>query len=245
MKGIDLVDKKLVGLLRSFIEQKEKSYNYHIGKVIDNNDPERIGRCKIRVYGIYSDLIPDSDIPWAVMDSGFVGGTNGSFIVPPIDSLVNVIFQDNDIYNPMYTTKVKSTTNFISDKDEDYPDSMIFFETDTGEYFKINRRTNLSTYRHASGLIIDIDAEGNCTINTESSETGNITINTLGNVTLNCGGDSDIISEGDVSIKSLNGSINLGAGNTPVNNLTNCFFNGAPHYTPTSTIPSKSINVSL
>lgn len=244
-KGIDLIDENLKDLLNKFVETTNKRKKYKLGKVVDVNDPLQKGRVRVRVYGVFSDGIPDEDLPWAVRDSGFVGGTKGSFIVPPLNAIVNVIFQDDDIYKPQYTTKVLNDDTFISDQTEDYPDSMIFFETDAGEYFKINRKTNITTYRHASGVVMRVDAEGNFTLDANDAETGNITINTPGNIEVNCGGTADVISQSDVSVKSTTGFINLGDGTTPVNNLPNCLFTGAPHYTPGSLAPGKGINVSL
>jgi len=245
-KGIDLVDENLKSLLAEFIKAKSDKLSYHVGKVVDNNDPTQQGRCRVRVYGIHSDVIPDEDIPWAIRDSSFVGGLKGSFVVPPKDALVNVIFQDGDIYNPQYTSKVvKKEETFSADHEEDYPNSMIFFETDDGEYFKINRKTKVTTYRHASGSMFTIDDQGNIELTTTPSETGNITINTGGNIEVNCGGSADVISDGDVTVQSTTGNINLGGGATPINNLKNCLYSGAPHYTPSSVVPGQAINVSL
>ena len=245
-KGLDLVGENLKDLMAEFIKAKNDKLSYHVGKVIDNNDPTQQGRCRVRVYGIHSDVIPDEDLPWAIRETSFMGGLKGSFIVPPLDALVNVIFQDNDIYNPQYTSKVvKKVETYSADHEEDYPESMIFFETDDGEYFKINRKTKVTTYRHASGSMFTIDDQGNIELTTDTAETGNITINTGGNIEVNCGGDTDIISQGDVNVSSSTGFINLGDGGTPVNNLPNCMFTGAPHWTPSSLAPGKGINVSL
>ena len=52
--------KKNVGLditsiLNEFIEDKDdiKEEGTFIGKVLDNNDPEKLGRCKILVYTVF------------------------------------------------------------------------------------------------------------------------------------------------------------------------------------------------
>jgi hypothetical protein len=244
---LDLIGKK----------KRENELLFYIGKVVNNNDPEQEGKRQLRVYGIYDPEIPDEDLPWATPDFNFIGSTLGSFVVPPIDALVNVYFDNNDFMFPRYSTKVVHRTklaDFSSDISEDYPDSLVFFETDVGEYFKINRKTSVTTYRQASGTIIRIDADGSISIDTTGTETGNITISTLGNVTVNAGGDASIIAEGsvevtgngDVSVQSVTGSIKLGGDNAtqPVNNLPVCFFTGAAHYLPTMLVPGKSVLVS-
>lgn len=208
------VTEDLNSLIKEFIgnfKQPEK-LRFYTGIVVDNNDAEKLGRCKIRVYGIYTEEILDNDLPWAIPDFNFIGSTLGSFIVPPIGAIVKIYFENDDIYLPRYTSKVikrdlLGSDSFIAGKDEDYPNSMIFFETDAGEYFKINRTTNTSTYRHSSGLLIDIDYDGNLSITNEDTTTGNVSINISGNLDINVGGDVNITAEGKAKIKSVENTL--------------------------------------
>jgi len=165
-------------LLNNFIEKriKESYIKYYNGKVIDNEDSDKLGRCRIRVFGVYGIDIPDEDIPWALPDFSFIGSTLGSFVVPPVDAIVKVYFDDKNIYTPKYTTKIMDSNNLPSDLNEDYPHTMIFFETDEGEYFKINRKTNETTYHTASGATFVITSDGNLEIDLQGCDTGNVTI---------------------------------------------------------------------
>ena len=140
------------------------------GKVINNNDPDKIGRCQIRVYGVFEDSVPDDDLPWALPDMDFIGSTVGSFIVPPIDAIVNVYFDRGDIYLPHYTTKmvVKNKLPNKANYKENYPDTMVFFETDNGDYFKINRKSRIVTFGHSSGTVIKIMKNGDVDVNVKS-----------------------------------------------------------------------------
>lgn len=147
----------------NFLESESEDIKYphtYIGKVVDNRDPKKLGRCKVRVYEIFDDNIPDSDLPWAVPDFGFIGSTKGSFIVPPEKALVNVYFERDEIYLPRYTTKVLNSKQLPKDKDIDYPDNMIFFETDDGDTFQINRRKKTILLKHSSGHTIEIARNG-------------------------------------------------------------------------------------
>ena len=224
----------LAGLLKKFVDTREQKtqLQFYTGFVVNNADPDKLGRCKIRVMSVFGDIIPDDDLPWAIPDFNFIGSSLGSFVVPPIDGLVKVYFDNNDYHTPRYTTKVIETNrlNFTAGKDEDYPDTMVFFETDDGEYFKINRKTYTSTYRHASGLMVIIDKLGNLTIDNKKVGEGNVTINVEGNTTLNCGGNIDAIAEGDVTVQG--NSIKLktqDGGMWQPNTVSKCFFNGQHH----------------
>jgi len=144
---------------------------FFVGKVVNNNDPDKLGKCQILVYG-QLDGIPDSDLPWAVPDFTFIGSTIGSFIVPEIGSIVNVYFRDNDVYFPHYTTKVIDRKNLSKEKDDSYPDTMVFFETSQGDYFKLNRKTGEMVFRHNSGFLMSINESGNVKIDNTNVDIG-------------------------------------------------------------------------
>jgi hypothetical protein len=209
------LSKGISELLKNFVETKlrEKQIQFYTGKVVDNKDPEQEGRCRIRVFGKYTDEIEDQDLPWSTPDFNFIGSTLGSFIVPPVDSLVKVYFDNDDFYNPRYTTKVLNRTKlseFSAGLDDDYPDTMIFFETDGGEYFKINRKSGLSEYRHVSGLIVRIDSSGNLTIENNDTETGDVSINVKGNLDITAGGDINLTSNtGNIEMRSAVGEATI------------------------------------
>ena len=220
-------------MLKSFIASNlsNKEMKFYTGKVENNSDPDKEGKCQIRIYGLFSNEIPSEDLPWALPDFSFIGGTQGSFIVPPVGALVRVYFDNGDIYAPMYTTKAFNKENlaFMSDISEDYPDTMVFFETDGGEYFKINRKTRKTTYRHSSGATVIIDVDGNIQIDTDAANTGNLTINTQGNTNVNIGGDANVIAEGTVHVDGQQVLLGKNLAGQLVNNLPVCLITGAPH----------------
>jgi hypothetical protein len=169
----------ILSTLKKFIDQKiDESYTkIYVGKVADNDDPDRLGRCKIQVPGIF-DNIQVIDLPWSYPDQTFIGSKKGNFIVPPVDTLVNVYFDKGDIYEPRYTTKVIDKANLIfsADIEDDYPDTMVFFETDQGDYFKVNRRTGEFKIKSSTGALITIDQNGSVRITTTGSDTGDLQV---------------------------------------------------------------------
>lgn len=70
----------------------------YIGVVEDNYDPKRLGRIKVRVQTLYH-KIKVEDIPWASPFSGLAGK---DFKIPAVGKLVNVMFFQNDLYDPYY-----------------------------------------------------------------------------------------------------------------------------------------------
>ncbi len=194
--------------LKKFLQNKEQEYKFkkiYTGKVEDNVDPEKKGRCRIRVFGLLGPEIPVLDLPFAIPDFSFVGSTIGSFVVPPIGAIVRVEFDNGDIYRPRYSTKVFDSNNISSEADEDYPDSMIFFETDAGDFFKINRSTNITIYHAATGAQITIDEAGSIEIDTENTTTGNIDLKVKGNLTYT----NESSGGGDININNIKGDITI------------------------------------
>jgi hypothetical protein len=191
----------------------------YIGIVVDNNDPEKLGRCRIMVYTIF-DTIPTEHLPWAVPDFSFVGSSKGSFIVPTVGTIVSVYFGRGEIYLPHYTTKILNTRQLPTNKDVDYPDNMVFFETEQGDSFELNRRRNTATYTHATGTKISIDSDGS------------VNIISVANITTN--------HEDDLTV---NGNTVTPTGIGPLCAIPKCPFSGAWHTgtvcTSISTVPTE------
>lgn len=76
-----------------------------IGVVEDNNDPEKLGRCKVRMFGLHTEdrtEYPTSDLPWSVYltNSSNISG-QGNFFVPNNGDWVACSFFDPEKQNPM------------------------------------------------------------------------------------------------------------------------------------------------
>lgn len=210
------------------------------GKVVDNNDPEMLGRVKILVFGYYDEL-PTTALPWAIPDISYIGGTNGSFIIPEVGTMVRGYFDQGDIQKPIYDsiaftelTAKNLTKNPLVFKEENYPNKMVFFETDQGDFMTLNRFTGETEFKHRTGLTITIGIDGSLTINTgtKMGEPGNVTVNTAGKVDINATNDININAvTGNVNIDSITGDVNLGKNvlKQLVNNLPICPVTGIKH----------------
>lgn len=70
----------------------------YLGVVEDNNDPQKLGRLKIRVMDIYEEL-PKEDLPWA---SPWKDLSGNAFNVPEIGKVLIVVFEHADVYKPEF-----------------------------------------------------------------------------------------------------------------------------------------------
>jgi hypothetical protein len=150
-------------------EPTDKMYGDYTGIVVNNNDPDKQGKCQIRVYGVFGDEVPNSDLPWALPDFNFVGSKVGSFTVPPNNALVKVYFDRGDIYLPHYTTKAVKSNSLPTQKDTDYPNNIVLIETDDGDYITFNRKTKVIKFYHHTGSQMIINKEGEAVIHSAPS----------------------------------------------------------------------------
>ena len=88
----------------------------YVGTVIENMDPDRAGRCKIKVAKLMEGLDEDY-IPWATPGMGgtFAGDGLGSLSIPKKGTTVKVKFKNGDLKAPEYfgIQKVDKNLNLI------------------------------------------------------------------------------------------------------------------------------------
>lgn len=238
----------IYSLLKILLDKEQDSFDKrYTGKVIDNKDPQKLGRCKIRVFGIFDEIKDSDDLPWAIPDFNFIGSTIGSFVVPPVNSIVQVYFDHNDIYLPHYSTKIIEKSKLSSKRLEDYPDTMILFETDEGDYLTMNRKSRKFIFHHNSGNNIEIDRSGNTDIlvkgNKEekvlkdethtvvgdhvikNSNIAEIKIDRIGNINITGG----IVTIDHTIMLNVKGTSVIPTGTGPLNALPTDPITGVPH----------------
>ena len=75
-----------------------------LGVVVDIEDPEKQGRARVRVFGKFDDLA-DTDLPWAqpwLGNTFGAGGGSGVISVPRKGAVVNVTFDNGNLYSPYF-----------------------------------------------------------------------------------------------------------------------------------------------
>ena len=245
------VGKSLEETMRDYIDgmpDDQEDYIY-TGRVVNNNDPEKNGKVQVRVFSVYDDDIQDSDLPWALPDFSFVGSLVGNFTVPPVGAIVNVYFDKGDIYLPHYTTKAVRKSKQPTQKDTDYPDNVVMWEMDEGDYLTLNRKTKETTFNHNSGTKVLIKKDGTVEITivkdkketvkgkTDIENTSDVTIkSTTGKISIEAATTLDIKAATTLDIKGTvelvaHGTPAPGSGIGPFCLLPSCLYTGAPHQT--------------
>jgi len=122
-----------------------------LGEVVDVDDPNKIGRIKVKVYGKF-DQIPTSDIPWAHPANNMTGGSDsggGFFSVPKKGSIVSVKFDEGNLYHPEYYFVQKLSVEAAAEIENSYTNAhIIVYDTVTNGALKI-------FFTEEKGLMLD------------------------------------------------------------------------------------------
>lgn len=85
--------------------------SHWLGEVVDVQDPNGKGRCRIKVYGKF-DLLETEDIPWATPANNQI---TGSMSVPNVGDVVAIYFDNGDVYTPVYKNSPRIDSAFKAD----------------------------------------------------------------------------------------------------------------------------------
>lgn len=221
-------------------KKTNKETNKWTGIVVNNCDPDKLGRVQIKIYGYYDDLALNN-LPWAIPDIPSLTNTKGNFIIPELNTIVRGYFDNADELKPVYdsvafnSAYTDENTNFQDwlIRTEDYPQTMVLFQTDQHDFLIMNRKTGEISFTHHTGAVTRIDSNGNIQINTGTytNGPGNLTCNIAGKIDLETDSTINIKAQKDVNIDSVGGNVNLGknAQKQLVNNLPQCLICGAMH----------------
>ena len=126
---------------------------YFLGYVVNNLDPERRGRCRVKVINIFDD-IPDDIGPWASPRKDLNGNV---FNLPEVGKIVGIVFNGGNIYTPEYIysehhhenleTKLKD----LDDKDYTSMKSLLF-DHKTQIYVNDSEGLNIEYKFHAINI---------------------------------------------------------------------------------------------
>lgn len=135
-----------------------------VGFVVDNNDPEKRQRVRIRIPQLHRN-VPDNKLPWCLPDASQsranAGGGAGSVNVPVNGAKLFVRFEENDPHNPRYSGSPASD-DVNKDNEllqENYPHTRGTID-DAGNREATNSENETYDYVHKSGTTIHIDANG-------------------------------------------------------------------------------------
>ena len=131
--------------LDSIRPMDEKLHGIYRGIVEERDDPEKMGRCRVRIYGIHTPLkekteiegIPTEELPWAEPVMGLFEGSIsgfGAWSVPLQGSHVMIFFENGNILQPKYFATVPGIPTESPDADEGFNDPNEEYPVDEVDY---------------------------------------------------------------------------------------------------------------
>jgi len=161
-------------------EYKDTKSSQYVGTVMENNDPLKLSRVKVRVTELHGtpSEIPDSCLPWINQQPSISGGGNSNFSIPEVGSTVKVEYPNSNVNFGYYSAGAITPSNRNTNFDTNYPNAYGFSDS-TGNVFKIDKVSKTMTITHSSGVTININSAGNISVDGEdlSINTNSITAN--------------------------------------------------------------------
>ena len=136
-------------------------------KVLDNNDPDQYGRIKVQAYPMFEGITDPTLLPWAVPMFPIWDGAGidkGYFAVPDIDTFVFVMFEEGDVYQPIYIGEAPTAQMGLpAERITNYPNRKVI-KSSSGIIFYVDDTLNEVKMVHPTGTTITIDNLGQVTI---------------------------------------------------------------------------------
>jgi len=141
---------------------KSKCEGLYRGLIVNNDDPDQMGKCRIRIYPMFCEL-SEENLPWAVPAFGLFEGAGldmGAFTVPSIGTYVFVFFEAGDVYQPVYFAAAQTATLGIpTSAATNYPKRKVW-KTTGGTEIVIDDESNLVRINHPTGTYVEIQDTG-------------------------------------------------------------------------------------
>ena len=118
--------------MSKFRSNKIRPNVLYSGQVIDNMDPQQLGRIRVKIPGVLEFNRPEH-YPWCIPDWHHVDGStnwSGSFDVPKLNAVVGIWFQetpdvDGSPYHPIWTAHNLFTPQVLKDAKHHYPNRKV------------------------------------------------------------------------------------------------------------------------
>lgn len=195
-------------------------HGIYVGVVMMNNDPEGLGRVKVRIPR-FSDVEPTN---WARVVT-FMGGMNrGAVFIPEVEDEVLVMFENGDIMNPYVIGALHNGQDVAPYANQDGGNNLRTIKSRSGHQITMDdtpgaERIELVDKTMTNRIMIDaatnaitITSTGNMDLNAPSGKitlTGtDITLMASGKIEMTSGADYSVKASGNVDVKGTQINLN-------------------------------------
>lgn len=190
------------------------------GKVVDVNDPKKLGRIRVHIPEIFSETIQvvsktsstsqpaKEGLPWVYPSISFLGGLSETALIciPQLDSLVQVKI-NRDIHEMYYIASPVTTSTKSGKLDKNYPKTYGFVDP-IGNHFLVDMVAKTIEVHQVDGQTLLMKPEG-----VDLTVTGNYYAKVSGNSTTEVEGDV-LVKAGGSYKEDISGSANTSVGSS-------------------------------
>jgi uncharacterized protein involved in type VI secretion and phage assembly len=172
-------------------------YGIYPGTVMDNNDPDQVGRIKVMLPSIFGSA---THPVWAIPHlNNLAGDQTGEFFPPYVGDTVDVFFENGDPEYPRYKGGFWDDGELPDDFTSSYPNVR-------GWVFKSGIKILIDETSGSEKITVFHNSGSKMTFNSD----GSFTLDIQGDVTVNSSGDVNVTASGDANVTgssiNLNGS---------------------------------------
>lgn len=188
------------------------------GIVINNDDPKHMDRIQCRVPELYDEHL--GEVPWIVPVKHCIFGQGsgfGTYGVPPIGAVALIELQNDDPNFPVYVGYLLQDDQLPPEK---FQKPGVFGMIDpNGSELCIDTNEKTLNYKHTSGIIFNLAADGTFIVYVPKDHVTQIQGNSIvqvledanvhvsGNASLNVNGNLTATIAGDASVSCANGTL--------------------------------------
>jgi phage protein D len=204
-----------------------------VGIVTDNNDPDKLGRVKVK----YPWLTEDHTSHWARLAAPMAGNNRGFLYVPEVDDEVLVAFEHGDVSRPyvlgalwngkdrppvgvgngnqdyieggkVYRRTIRSRVGNVLEMNDEHPDfgTAIIVMTPNGQRVRVSDKFNNVLLKTAKGHVVVLDDDADEISIQDRTGNNKIVIHTGDNsIEVTCGGAINLSAGGKVTIEGQQG----------------------------------------
>ncbi len=202
------------------IGDRSRTYGVTAGIVMDNQDPDKLGRIKVRLPGRSDDEIG----LWARITTLMAGAERGSFFLPEVDDEVLMIFEQGDITRPYVLGALWNGQDKPPDTNADGENNLRFIKSRSGHLIRFDDTDGAEKIE-----IIDKSSENHITFDTANNT---ITINSAQDINLEA-------SQGTIKLNAQNIELSSSA-ETKIQAQGGATLDGSPG---TATIKGATVDI--
>ena len=210
-----------VDILEAVVRRQQNRYfGKYRGLVVDNLDPDKRGRLKVRVPSVLGEATTD----WALPCFPYGGGADlGLIAVPPVGAMVAVEFMEGDLSSPIWTGAFWRSADEVPAEVAGDGASTKLLKTDSGHVLSFDDQEGEEAIalRSAAGAVLALDPDGGIALTDKNGAT--VTIDAAaGEVKVeDANGNAIVLSSSGIAASDANGNeISTAAGGVTVKGST-------------------------